>query len=65
MSQDRSLLDLLISVTAFFARLGHLLEAEVSVRVVILSVTGDQRRSLKGRAESISLHSQLALISKK
>lgn len=43
--QDWSLLDSLISVTAFvFARLGHSLEAEVSIRVIILSVTGNQSR---------------------
>lgn len=43
--QDWSLPDSLISVTAFvFARLGHSLEAEVSIRVIILSVTGNQSR---------------------
>lgn len=47
-SQDWSLLDFLISVTtSFFARLGHSLEAEMSVGVIILSVTGDQRRYLQ------------------
>lgn len=42
-SQNLSLLDSLISVTIpVFARLGHSLEAEVSVRVIILFVTGNQ-----------------------
>lgn len=44
-SKDLSLLDPLISVAIpVFARLGHLLEVKVSIRVIILSVTGNQSR---------------------
>lgn len=47
-SQDLSLLDSLISVPIpVFVRLGHSLEAEVFVRVIILSVTGNQSRYLQ------------------
>lgn len=44
-SQDLSLLGSLISVAGpVFARLGHSLEAEVSVSAIIVSVTGNQSR---------------------
>lgn len=44
-SEDLSLLDPLISVAIpVFARVGHLLEVKVSIRVIILSVTGNQSR---------------------
>lgn len=49
-SEDLSLLNPLISVTVpVFARLDHLLEMKVSIRVIILSVTGNK----KGRTEAI------------
>lgn len=61
-SEDLSLLDPLISETVpVFARLGHLLEVKVSIRVIILSVTGN----IKGRAGAMFSHSQLALSSDK
>lgn len=44
-SEHLSLLDPLISVAIpVFARLGHLLEVKVSIRVIILSATGNQSR---------------------